>query len=204
MAGTRVDALSKGMNFYYATDGNWGQAIANHMENMLSYAKEGAVNKAPNTTAWKAPGYPDLEDVFTANTLAVSRSEMPLYSKKSTSSKVGSIPKGAKFNLLAKDNNYWLTVNYKGHTYYSMISFSKYNTYFTVKNLVRVNTDVLNVREDASATSAVVAKVYNKDYLELALDEKEMPIIKNGWYQININGKIGWVSGVYVVRELNR
>ena len=37
MNNKRIDANSEGMNFYYASDINWGQGIARHMQNILPY-----------------------------------------------------------------------------------------------------------------------------------------------------------------------
>ena len=203
--GTRVDSLSKGMNFYYATDSNWGNAIASHMTKILDYSKEKAVGKNPNTKAVAKPSYPNLSDVFPNNTLAIANSTLTLYSTKSTSTKVATtIPKNAEFNLLEKDNQYWLTVKYNKKTYYTTVAFSQYNTYFTVKNLARVTASELNVRKDANVTAKRIGIVKNKDYIELALDTKNVPITKNGWYKIVLDGEYGWVSDDYVIRELNR
>ncbi|WP_225230331.1 SH3 domain-containing protein [Ureibacillus galli] len=205
IAGGRVDSLSKGMNFYYATDEKWGELIARHMTNIMEYSKESAAGSSPNTTPVSNPGYPDLSDVFPTNTLAVAKSAFNLYDKKS-GKVVGTMPKGAKFNLLEKDNNYWLTVKYNNRTYYANVSFSSYNKYFTVKNLGRVDAggSALNVRADASTSAKVITTINHKEYVELALDTKDVPITKNGWYKVKVNGNYGWVSGGYLVRELNR
>ncbi|RND01810.1 SH3 domain-containing protein, partial [Lysinibacillus halotolerans] len=205
IAGSRVDSLSKGMNFYYATDEKWGELIARHMTNIMEYSKESAAGSSPNTTPVSNPSYPDLSDVFPTNTLAVAKTTFNLYDKKS-GKVVGTMPKGAKFNLLEKDNNYWLTVKYNNRTYYANVSFSSYNKYFTVKNLGRVDTGgvALNVRADASTSAQVITTINHKDYVELALDSKDVPITKNGWYKVKVNGHYGWASGGYIVRELNR
>lgn len=35
--GTRIDSKSIGMNFWYASDPNWGNAIAQHMQGILPF-----------------------------------------------------------------------------------------------------------------------------------------------------------------------
>lgn len=210
--GARIDSLSKGMNFYYASDTNWGNAIANHMNGILAYAKEGAISKVPNTVVPSAPKYPELKDVFPTGTLAIANSSLNVFSEKgSTNSVAATIPKGESFNLLEKHNDYWLTVSYKGKKYYTnVVSFSAYNKHFTVKNLARVNTSsangiALNVRSEGIASSSKVGELANYQFVELEIDEDNKPIMSGTWYKVKLpNGKQGYVSGTYLVRELNK
>ncbi|MGE7624182.1 SH3 domain-containing protein [Viridibacillus sp. NPDC096237] len=209
--GVRIDTLSKGMNFYYASDTNWGNAIANHMNAILAYDKEGAVSKTPNTDVPSEPSYPDLKDVFPTGTVAIANSNLNLYSKKGSTNSVSStIAKGETFNLLEKSNDYWLTVSYKGKTYYTNVQkFSTYNKFFTVKNLARVNTSsangiALNVRSEGNATSSKIGELLNYQFIELAID-KNKPIMSGTWYKVKLpNGELGYVSGTYIVRELDK
>lgn len=205
--GGRVDSLSKGMNFYYASDSNWGNAIATHMSNILAYDKEGATSQTPDTTVPSSPSYPDLKDVFPKGTLAIAKINIPVYlAKGNTSSVATMIPTGATFNLLEKYNDYWLTVSYKGVTYYTnSVKFDQYNKYFTVKNLARVtNADTLNVRSDGNIYGTIVGTVTNYQYVELVLDQNNNPIMRGTWYQVKLaDGTEGYVSGGYIVKELN-
>lgn len=210
--GVRIDTLSKGMNFYYASDTNWGNAIANHMNAILAYDKEGAVSKTPNTDVPSEPSYPDLKDVFPTGTVAIANSNLNLYSKKGSTDSVSStIAKGETFNLLEKSNDYWLTVSYKGKKYYTNVQkFSTYNKFFTVKNLARVNTSsangiALNVRSEGNASSSKIGELLNYQFVELVIDKDNKPIMSGTWYKVKLpNGKLGYVSSIYLVRELNK
>ncbi|MGN1402097.1 MAG: SH3 domain-containing protein, partial [Bacillus sp. (in: firmicutes)] len=197
--GKRVDSQSTGMNYYYATDGNWGKAIALHMERMLDYSKEAAKNQAPNTFYPANPSYPNLKDVFPANTLAVANRNISLPNGKM-------ILKGETFNLLEKHNNYVLTISDKGqrHTVFN-ISLSGYSSSFTVQNLGRIFTAVLNVRHAPNSTARAVGQLKNYQYVELVLDEAKKPQTSNGWYKVKLsNGQIGWASGQHITLELNK
>ncbi|WP_139892158.1 SH3 domain-containing protein [Bacillus sp. D386] len=208
--GNRITDLSKGMNFYYASDSDWGKRIATHMSNILAYGKEGAVSQRPNTTIPAKPSYPSGKDVFPTGTNAVANSSISLRNSKSSSATVAAtIKKGETFNLLEKWNDYWLKVSYKGKTYYTnTVSLSTYNNYMTVKNLARVNVggmSTLNVRASASTEAAKVGSLSNNQYVELVVDSSKSPITNGGWYKVKLsNGKVGWVSGSYLVRELNK
>lgn len=204
--GARIAALSKGMNFYYASDSNWGNAIASHMERILPSSQETAFQQQPNTQVPSLPGYPAGKDIFPAGTLAVANAEVALFDTKGGSTATATIQKGETFNLLEKWNDYWLTIQYNGRTYYTnKVSFNSYNQFFTVKNLARVNADVLNIRDSASTTGVIIGTLPNYQYVELVVDSTLTPIVNNGWYNIKLNeDTIGWVSGEYLIRELNK
>jgi len=205
--GARIPELSKGMNFYYASDSNWGNAIASHMERILPSSQEAAFQQQPNTQVPRPPGYPDGKDTFPSGTLAVANATVALYDTKGSAVATATIQKGETFNLLEKWNDYWLTIKYNGRTYYTnKVSLDKYNQSFTVKNLARVNTEVLNVRDLASSTlGKVIGKLSNYQYVELVVDSNQTPIVNNGWYNVRLSDDtIGWVSGSYLVRELNK
>ena len=204
--GSRVDALSIGMNYYYASDSDWGLKIAKHMEGILSASQEAAFNQQPNTQVPNAPGYPSGKDVFPNGTLAVANASIPLYNALGSSTQTATISKGEKFNLLEKSNNYWLTLGYNGRTYYTnKVSFRSYNKSFTVKNLARVNSATLNVRESVGTNATKIATLSQYQYVELVLNNNLTPVIQTGWYKIKLNdGRVGWVSGDFLIRELNR
>ncbi|WP_139892159.1 SH3 domain-containing protein [Bacillus sp. D386] len=208
--GNRSADLSKGMNFYYASDSNWGSKIANHMSEILAYSKEGAVSQSANTTVPAKPSYPIGKDVFPTGTIAVANSSISLRNETSSSATVAAtIGKGETFNLLEKWNDYWLTVNYKGKKYYTnTVSLSKYNQYMTVKNLARVSvsgSSTLNVRATASTVGAILGSLPNHQYVELVVDSSKNPIKSGSWYKVKLsNGTQGWVSSAYLTMELNK
>ena len=78
----------------------------------------------------------------------------------------------------------------------------------TVKNLARVSvggTSTLNVRASASTAAAKVGSLSNHQYVELMVDSSNNPVTSGGWYKVKqTNGKVGWASSSYLVRELNK
>ncbi len=62
----------------------------------------------------------------------------------------------------------------------------------TMQTKLVVNCDILNVREEPSTDCTVSTHVANGEYLEIVEDES------NGWYKVNINNLVGYVSADYV------
>lgn len=58
-----------------------------------------------------------------------------------------------------------------------------------------VTTDVLNVREEPNTNCSVGTQVVNGEQLEILEDEV------NGWYKININNLVGYVSAEFVEKQ---
>ena len=56
---------------------------------------------------------------------------------------------------------------------------------------IQIEATVLNVREKPTINSSIVSQV-KEGSVYIVLDKS------NGWYKINSNGKIGWISGEYV------
>ncbi|MGN1402355.1 MAG: SH3 domain-containing protein [Bacillus sp. (in: firmicutes)] len=203
--GSRINSLSKGMNFYYASDSNWGKVIAKHMEAIMPYSQEKAVGQAANTSYPANPSFPNVKDTFPAGTVAVAKSPLKLYTTRDSSTAVvATIPSGKTFYLQEKWNNYWLKVQYNGKTYYTnSVSFSKYTSYISVKNLGRVTASSLNVRSSASTSGSVIDSLPKFTYVEIAVDSSNSPILQNGWYKVKLaSGKTGWVSKDYITLEL--
>ena len=75
----------------------------------------------------------------------------------------------------------------------------------TVKNLARVTATSLNVRSSASTAGSVVGTLSNHEYVELVVNSSNTPVTSNGWYKVKLDdGTIGWCSGTYLFRELNK
>ena len=203
--GKRIDSLSTGMNFYYASDSNWGRSIAKHMENILPFSKEGAKNRTPNKTYPAYPSFPSGSDTFPSGTLAIAKTSIKLYSTKGSSSVAATITSGKSFYLDAKYNDYWFRVTYNGKTYYTnKISMSSYSSYMSVKNLARVSASSLNVRSTPSTSGSVIGKLSNYQYVHLVLNSSNVPVTSNGWYKVKLsNGTVGWCQGSYLLRLLN-
>lgn len=74
-----------------------------------------------------------------------------------------------------------------------------------MKNLARVNSATLNVRESVGTNATKIATLSQYQYVELVLNNNLTPVIQTGWYKIKLNdGRVGWVSGDFLIRELNR
>ena len=203
--GARVDLLSTGMNFYYASDSGWGAKIASHMNNILSYGSEKAVSRNPDTRIISAPERPSGKDVFPNGILASAKASIKLYAVKGSTETVAvTMNKGETFNLLEKWNDNWLKIQYKGKAYYTnAVSLSSYNNFMTVYNLAHITTDSLNVRAGAGTGYDRIGALTNYTYVQLVLDTGNKPVIKNDWYQVKLsNGKTGWVSGLYIAQDL--
>jgi uncharacterized protein YgiM (DUF1202 family) len=59
-----------------------------------------------------------------------------------------------------------------------------------------VNADVLNIRSGATTSHGVIGKAYNGQVVSIVGEE-------NGWYKVNHQGKVGYVSGAYVKKKTN-
>lgn len=207
MANTRIDAASEGMNFYYATDPNWGKLIAQHMQNILPFDKAYYDKAQPNTTIPSSPSTPVGSDVFPANIQAVAKGNIDLFNAKGDTTKVKSITAGAVFLLLEKTNDYWIKVSIDGKVYWTnSIKLNAYTQKLSVKNLGRITTDGLNVRSSATTTvNNVIGTLNLNNYVSIVINTDgslTMDSTKK-WYKIQLaDGSYGWISSTYVRQEL--
>jgi mannosyl-glycoprotein endo-beta-N-acetylglucosaminidase len=107
--------------------------------------------------------------------------------------------------LLEKTNDYWVRLKYNNQEYWTnSIKFYDYKKYITVKNLGSVNVITLNVRPTPSTTKDPIGQLKMGEYVQLSLTEDGKLEIQNSWYKIILkDGRVGWVSSKYIVRELN-
>jgi beta-N-acetylglucosaminidase len=195
--GKRIASKSIGMNYWYASDPNWGNGIARHMQNILPFDQKYYENVSINTSVPGLPGIPAGKDKFPTGILAKAKRDLS-----------STIKKDKNFFLLEKSNDYNLKVNVNKMDATIKVPFSTYDEYFTVLNLGRVvgtGNDVLKVRPDASTTNKEIATLPLNDYVQLVLDSKGNIIMDKDkkWYNIRLsNGKFGWVSKLYIAREL--
>lgn len=205
--GKRIDDKSEGMNFYYASDSNWGKAIAQHMERILPYDKNYYKTAQINTTIPSRPVRPEGSDVFPVGISAVADSSLDLFTLKGDTTKVKTITTGTSFTLLEKTNDYWVKLMIDDTVYWTnSIKFDVYGRYVSVKNLGRILIDGLNVRSSpTTAGNNIVGQFNLNDYVSivtLANGSLEMDYTKS-WYKIQLgNGMMGWVSTSYVAQEL--
>ncbi|MDZ5470394.1 SH3 domain-containing protein [Bacillus sp. 31A1R] len=210
MDNKRIDSYSEGMNFYYATDENWGKKIAKHMENMLPFDKAYYTNASVDTTVPSAPAVPSGSDIFAADITATAKTDLILHSKKGTKDSVGRIVKDSKFTIHEKTNDFWVRVSVEGKEYWiSDIKFYEYQKYLSVHNLGRVyNTSTLNVRSTPNIPSNnenLIGSLPLNTYVHIVLQKDgtlKMDSTKK-WYEIKLNdGSTAWVSSSYINREL--
>ncbi|PFH85625.1 SH3 domain-containing protein [Bacillus sp. AFS088145] len=206
MSNVRIDAASEGMNFYYATDPNWGKLIAQHMEKILPFDKAYYDKAQPNTTIPGSPSTPVGSDVFPANIRAVAKGNIDLYTAKGDTAKVKSIAAGTAFLLLEKTNDYWIKLSIDGNVFWTnSIKLNAYSQTLSVKNLGRT-TDSLNVRSAATTTvNNVIGTLNLNTYLSIVTNTDGTLTLDSTkkWYKIQLaNGSFGWVSSSYVKQEL--
>jgi beta-N-acetylglucosaminidase/uncharacterized protein YraI len=205
----RIDEYSGGMNFYYASDSNWGNSIAAHMQKILPYNKNDYLNKKPNLTMYSQPAIPSGSDIFPAGIQAVVKYKdgLNLYDSKGDKTKVSKIiTKDSKFILLEKRNDFWIKVKVGDKVYWTNdIHFDIYNDYIAVQNLARVVTSGLNVRPEASTNKEPISVLGLNTYIQLLIDKdgKQIMDSSKSWNKIRLsNGKTGWVSSKFISIEL--
>ncbi|MBS4200627.1 SH3 domain-containing protein [Bacillus sp. FJAT-49732] len=208
LSNIRIDANSEGMNFYYASDQNWGKKIASHMEKILPY-KKADYDKAPiNTSVPTQPSVPAGSDLFPNDITVIAKKDLQFHSKKGIlDAKPKKVKKGSVFTLLEKTNDYWVKVKIDNKEYWTNeILFHSYKNYISVQNLGRVNVDNLNVRPEANTSKTPIGTLSLNQYVQIVL-KKDGTITMDSskkWYQVKLsNGKTGWVSSQYITRELN-
>ncbi|HDR4351019.1 MULTISPECIES: glucosaminidase domain-containing protein [Bacillus cereus group] len=164
------DALS-GMNYYYASDNQWGEAIAQHAEKIHPFDSDEYTNVAKMNGTVLPISIPEYTEEFSSNTKAIANHTLSI--KNSIGgSEIISIPQGSEFNVLTKYNNQWFRVSCNGTVGYLKVDLSTYNNYFTIKNLVRT-TDL-------------------KYYTQLLEDDHV--VIKDGQTKVFTNEKVQWIS----------
>ncbi|GIN84905.1 hypothetical protein J6TS2_12910 [Heyndrickxia sporothermodurans] len=206
MNNKRIDQNSEGMNFYYASDPNWGKSIAKHMENILPFNKTYYNQAKINTVYPTQPGKPEGSDIFPSGIQAIVNKNLVLNSNKGVNDAVKTLPKNSTLMLLEKTNDFWVKVKVGNKIYWtSDIQFVEYTKYITVQNLGRVTTAGLNVRKDPSTSAAIIGKLNLNDFVQLVL-QKDGTLTMNSsksWYKVTLaNGTTGWVSSAYIIREL--
>lgn len=110
---------------------------------------------------------------------------------------VGKMPGGSACEILGEENGWYQIQSgaVKGYVDKQYI-LSGYDANVkameTMKNMLKVNCDVLNVRQEPSQDCSVSTKVRTGELLEIVEGEN------NGWYKININNLEGYVKAEYV------
>ncbi|WP_026567718.1 SH3 domain-containing protein [Bacillus sp. UNC41MFS5] len=206
LTNARIDASSAGMNFFYASDPNWGKAISQHMEKILSY-DQGYYSKADADTNVPArPSIPAGGDMFPADIVAIATipadKQIVLNSKKGVHDAVKTMKKGTSFTVLEKTNDFWLRVKVDNKEYWTNdVDFSNYKNYISVQNLGRVTVSELNIRTGPSTSNSSIGKLPLNEYVSLVMKADGTVTMDStkSWYQVKtVNGSKGWVSANYI------
>ncbi|MGG1398818.1 SH3 domain-containing protein [Bacillus salipaludis] len=193
--GTRITSKSIGMNYWYASDPNWGNGIARHMNNILAFDKSNYNKAAINTYVPATPGIPAGSDQLPANIQVVANKDLSSVVKK-----------GTNFVMLEKTNDFRVKVLVNSKQYWvNNIRFSVYKDYISVLNLGRVTVSMLNVRSGPSTSKGIIGYLHLNQYVQLVLDDDKKIITDSTkkWYMVKLSdGKTGWASSAYIAREL--
>ncbi|PLT29436.1 SH3 domain-containing protein [Peribacillus deserti] len=205
MNNTRINSNSEGMNYYYASDPNWGKGIARHMEAILPYDKAYYAKAVPNTVVPSLPGKPEGSDVFPEGIKAAAKKDLVLNSIKGSTEAVITLKSGSPFILLEKTNDYWVKIQVGSSVFWTDdIKFDVYKNYMTVENLGRTR-EAVNVRKDPYTTAGNVITTLNmNEYVQLVLkNDSPEKDASNSWYKVKLaDGTLGWVSVKYITQEL--
>jgi cell wall-associated NlpC family hydrolase len=137
-------------------------------------------------------------DSYASQTATVTADALNVRSGPSTThSVIGKLYKGNTVDILQISNGWCEVKLSNGKTGWASNDFlDTTNTTITEESLGYgiVNATTLNVRSGSSTSNSVIAKIYNKDKVELLASS-------NGWYKIKLsNGNIGWASGEYITK----
>ncbi|MED1637877.1 glucosaminidase domain-containing protein [Bacillus thuringiensis] len=164
------NALS-GLNYYYASDKQWGEKIAQHAEKMHAFNPDEYANVSIMKGTVLPISITEYSEAFSPNTKATANATLSIKNS-IDGSEIISIPQGAEFIVLTKYNNQWFKINFNGTIGYLKVNLSTYNNYFTIKNLVRT-TDL--------------------KYYTQVLEDNHV-VIKNGQTQVYANENVQWIS----------
>lgn len=190
--GVKAELLSKGTQWSKLKyDGKTGY-VSNDYVKLVSSTTGSSSSSAGNTS-----------DSVSTNATIVDATY--LRSKASWSAdKLVLLPKGVKVSAVSEDKD-WVKVTYDGKTGYVCKDYIKISSALpsegsgsssNVENTTKytVNTDSLNVRASASASSTCLGSVKRGQTVEVYS-------ISNGWAKIKYNNGIAYVNASYIVKQ---
>ena len=113
---------------------------------------------------------------------------------------IGKMPGYCACEILEEENG-WYKIksgDVEGYVYAELMVTGYDANVLAMENMEErlvVTTDVLNVREEPNTNCSVGTQVVNGEQLEILEDEV------NGWYKININNLVGYVSAEFVEKQ---
>ncbi|MBU5335094.1 SH3 domain-containing protein [Intestinibacter bartlettii] len=183
--GAKVDIVAKVSNGWYKIKYNGGYGYVSG-----TYVKVGSTTETPSTTetAYTATG-------TTKVNLNVRKGAGASYTK------LGSLKKGAKVDIVAKTNDGWYKIKYnKGYGYVSAqyvtvkssgteTPSTPTETAYTATGTTKAN---LRVRKSNSTSSATLTTLKKGAKVDIVAKTND------GWYKIKYNKGYGYVSAQYV------
>ncbi len=135
--------------------------------------------------------------VVTANSLNVRAGNGSKYTS------LGALKKNSQVKVTGKTSNNWYQITFKGKTGYVSGAYLKLKTAAAKSNAIKVTK--ANGKYKVTASKLYVRLGNNTNYKSIGYLKKNAKInvtgkTSNGWYRINLKGKVGYVSGKYLKR----
>ncbi len=113
---------------------------------------------------------------------------------------IGKMPGYCACEILEESNGWYKIISgdVEGYVYAELMVTGKEANVIALEymeEMLVVTTDILNVREEPNTECTIYMQVATGEQLEILEDEV------NGWYKININNIVGYVSGEFVEKR---
>ena len=203
--GSNVEIVEKASNGWYKIKfkKGYGYVSGSYISNVKSVnTSTGSSNSNSNN---------NTSSIKVTHTGTVNTSSLNVRSKSNaSSSKLGTLSKGSKVEIVEKTSNGWYKIKFKkGYGYVSGSYISNVKSVNTstgssnsnsnnntssikVTHTGTVNTSSLNVRSKSNASSSKLGTLSKGSKVEIV--EK----VSNGWYKIKFKKGYGYVSGSYI------
>ncbi|XZF75649.1 C40 family peptidase [Bacillus sp. AL-1R] len=113
---------------------------------------------------------------------------------------LGSVYKNEKLDVISSENG-WYKVNYKGRIGYIVGTYVKKQNSYVENEKIKSNTshyistgNGVRIRSGAGTNYRILGSVYKNDKLDVLSS-------LNGWYKVNYQGRVGYISGTYVQKQ---
>ena len=195
--GTKVNIVDKLSNGWYKIKFNNGYGYISG-DYIVNIVEVGSSNNSSSNTS---------QATTVTHTGVVNASSLNVRSEGSaSSSKIGSLSRGTKVNIVDKMSNGWYKIKFRnGYGYVSgdyivnivevgssNNSSSNTSQATTVTHTGVVNASSLNVRSEGSASSSKIGSLSRGTKVNI-VDK-----LSNGWYKIKFNNGYGYISGDYI------
>ena len=187
--GTKVNIVDKLSNGWYKIKFNNGYGYISG-DYIVNIVEVGSSNNSSSNTS---------QATTVTHTGVVNASSLNVRSEGSaSSSKIGSLSRGTKVNIVDKLSNGWYKIKfnngygYISGDYISNVASSNSSNETQVINIGTTNTNSLNVRSGPSTTYEKIGSLSRGTTVEI------VNIESNGWYKIKYKDGYGYVSSSYI------